>query len=143
MDLVSSKLGRVFFVRLLEGEDLLDAVNLVAKNSRVKAGFFFLIGTLKKTNVGFYREGKYETIRVKGPLEIVSCVGNVSLKDNKPFAHAHVAVSNEKGEVLGGHVMPGCIIAASGELVMVEATDVRLVRKMDDKTKLFLWSFGK
>lgn len=70
-------------------------------------------------------------------------MGNISIKDNKPFAHAHIAVSNEKGEVLGGHAMSGCVIAATGELVLVEAKGAQLLRKMDDKTKLFLWSFDE
>jgi len=143
MEMLQSKLGKVVFARLLEDEDLLDAITLVAKESRITAGFFILIGTLKKANVGFYREGKYEAIKIESPVEIVSCMGNISVRDDKPFVHAHLAVSNEKGEVLGGHVMPRCIIAATGELVLVEAKDVRLPREMDDKSKLFLWSFGK
>jgi len=143
MELLQSKFGKVVFARLSEDEDLLEAITLVAEKSRVTAGFFTLIGTLKKANVGFYQKGKYETIKIENPVEIVSCMGNVSLKENKPFAHAHMAVSNEKGEVLGGHVMPGCVIAATGELVLVEARDARLRREMDEKTKLFLWSFGR
>jgi predicted DNA-binding protein with PD1-like motif len=143
MELLQSRLGRIIFAKLSEDEDLLEAINLVAKKSRITAGFFILIGTLKKANVGFNRKGKYEETKVEGPVEIVSCMGNISLKENKPFAHAHIAVSNEKGEVLGGHLMSGCIIDATGELILLEATDRRLLRKYDDKTKLFLWSFGE
>jgi len=143
MELLQSKLGKVVFARLSEDEELLDVITLVAKKSRITAGFFILIGTLKKASVGFYREGEYETIKIECPVEIVSCMGNISVKENKPFAHAHIAVSNTKGEVFGGHVMPGCIIAATGELVLVEGEDARLLRELDDKTKLFLWAFGK
>lgn len=143
MKMLQSKLGRMVFTRLFEDEDLLDAVNLVAKKTRIKAGFFILIGNLKKATLGFYRKGKYETIKVEELVEIVSCMGNISLKENRPFAHAHISVSNEKGEVIGGHVMPGCVIAATGELVLIEAADARLHRKLDEKTQLFLWSMRK
>jgi predicted DNA-binding protein with PD1-like motif len=143
MELLESKLGRIVFARLSEGEDLLENITLTAEKSHITAGFFILIGTLKEANFGFYRRGKYETIKIRGPLEIVSCMGNISLKENKPFAHAHISASNEKGEVMGGHVMPGCTIAATGELVLIEAADARLLRKLDEKTQLFLWSMKK
>lgn len=143
MELVQSKLGRMVFARLNEGEDLLETINLAAKQSNVNTGVFTLIGTLKRALVGFYREGKYETIRIEGPLEIVSCMGNISLKENQPFAHAHIALSDEKGEVKGGHVMQGCTIGATGELVLIEAADLHLKRKLDEKTSLFLLSMEK
>jgi len=143
MKLLESKLGKIVFARFYEGEDLLDSITLVAEKSNITAGFFNLIGTLKKASLGFYRLGKYETIKIDGPLEIVSCIGNISLKDNKPFAHAHVSVSNDKGMVFGGHVMSGCTIAATGELVLIEAADTKLVRKLDEKTQLFLWAMRK
>jgi len=143
MELLESKLGRIVFARLSEGEDLLETINLVAEKSRITAGFFILVGTLKKANLGFYRQGKYETIEIDGTVEIVSCMGNVSLRENKPFAHAHMSVSNEKGRVIGGHVMLGCTIAATGELVLIEAANTRLLRKLDEKTQLFLWSMEK
>jgi len=139
MKMLQSKLGRMIFARLWEDEDLLETITLTAEKSHITAGFFILIGTLKRANLGFYRQGKYETIKVDGPVEIASCMGNISLKENKPFAHAHISVSNEKGEVMGGHVMPGCTIAATGELVLIEAADARLLRSWDEKTQLFLW----
>ena len=143
MEFAESKIGKVVFARFVENEDLLETITDVAEKSGISAGVFFLIGTLKKANLGFFREGKYETIEMNQPLEIVSCSGNVSAKENKVFAHAHIAVSDQKGRVFGGHVMPECIIGATGELILVEATGFRLLRKFDEKIKLYLWSLGK
>jgi predicted DNA-binding protein with PD1-like motif len=140
MKMIQSKPGRMIFARLFEDEDLLETITNVAEKNHITAGFFILIGTLKKTNLGFYRQGKYELIKINSPVEIVSCMGNVSVKENKPFAHAHIAVSNEKGDVMGGHVMQGCTIAATGELVLIEAADAKLLRKLDEKTQLSPWS---
>jgi len=140
--MVESKLGRVIFARLFENEDLLESISDTAKKTKVNAGFFILIGTLKKAKLGFYRQGKYEPIQIDEPVEIVSCLGNISLKEEKELVvHAHISVSDEKGQVSGGHALPGCIVAATAELVLVEAVDVRLQKKFDEKTKLFLWSF--
>ena len=142
MKTLKSKPGAVIFARLFEDEDLLEAISDAAKQTGTKAGFFVLIGTLKKATLGFYQDGKYEPIHIDGPVEIVSCMGNISLKDEKELvAHAHLSVSNRKGEVLGGHLLPGCIVAATAELTLVESTDVTLQRKLDEMTNLHLLSF--
>jgi len=143
MELLESKLGRIVFAQFSEDEDLLETITLTAEKSHITAGFFIIIGTLKKANLGFYHQGKYKTIKIPSPLEIVSCMGNISMKENKPFVHAHISVSNEKGEVMGGHLMPGCTIAAAGELVLIEAVNTRLLRKLNKKTQLFSWSIEK
>lgn len=143
MKWVEAKAGKVIFARLFEDEDLLEAITQAAREGRVKAGFFVLIGTLKKAKMGFFHEGRYQPIEMTEPLEIVSCVGNISVRENEPFAHAHISVSNRKGEIFGGHLLPGCVIAATGELVLVEAEDVELKRKLDEKTSLHLWSVSK
>jgi len=143
MEFVESKPGKLVFARLVEGEDLLETVTKVAENAKVSIGWFFLIGTLKKANLGFFREGEYETTQMDQPLEIVSCLGNISIKENKTFAHAHISVSDEKGRVYGGHVMPGCLIGVTGELVLMEADGVKIFRKFDERIKLYLWSMSK
>ena len=143
MKSVEAKAGKIIFARLFEDEDLLEAITQTAGKGRIKAGFFVLIGTLKKAKMGFFHKGRYQLIEMAEPLEIVSCMGNISIKEGEPHVHAHIAVSNRKGEVFGGHVLPGCIIAATGELVLIEAVDMELHRKLEEKTQLYLWSVGK
>ncbi len=143
MKSVEAKTGKIIFTRLFEDEDLLEAITQTAVKRRIKAGFFILIGTLKKAKMGFFHQGQYHPIEMAEPLEIVSCMGNISIKENEPLIHAHITVSNRKGEVFGGHVMPECIISATGELVLIEALGAELRRKLDEKTQLYLWSVGK
>jgi len=143
MKLRESKLGKVVFARLYEDEDLLEEIASASRQAKISAGFFTLIGTLKKAKIGFYREGNYVPIEVAGPLEIVSCIGNVSLKDKVPIVHAHIAVSDESGQTFGGHTMPGCLTSVTAELMLVEAVGMKLEKKFDEKTKLNLWSFDE
>jgi len=136
-----SRIGKAVFARLLRGEDLLEAVTQVATKSKIHAGFFFLIGTLESAKLGFYQDGKYLPIEMQQDLEIVSCLGNISIKEGKAFPHAHLAVSDEAGRVFGGHAMPGCIIGATVELVMVEAQGLKMTRQLDKTTNLSLLAF--
>jgi len=143
MKLRESKLGKVVFARLYEDENLLEAIASASKEAKISTGFFTLIGTLKRAEIGFYRDGSYEPIEIAGPLEIVSCIGNVSLKGKETIVHAHIAVSDEKGQTFGGHTLPGCLISVTGELMLVETMGMKLERKFDEKTKLNLWSFDE
>lgn len=143
MEYVESKVEKMVFARLSENEDLLETITQVAVKAGVTSGFFMLIGTLKTARLGFFHEGKYETVEFRQPLEIVSCLGNISVKEGKVFAHAHAALSDEKSRVFGGHVMPGCQIGVTGELALVVTSGIELFRKLDERTKLSFLSFSK
>jgi hypothetical protein len=137
---LTGKTGKTVFSRLLEGDDLFESIKNRAETSEIKAGFFILLGTVRRAVLGFYRDGEYETIRLEGPLEVASCIGNVAIDEkNEVVIHAHVVVSNEKGEAFGGHLMKGSEVGATAELMMVEAADVKAQRIYDEKTKLKLW----
>jgi predicted DNA-binding protein with PD1-like motif len=141
MKYAKSGIGKAVFARLLKGEDLLEAVTQAATKSEIDAGFFFVIGTLKSAKLGFYQDGKYLPIEMQQDLEIVSCLGNISIKEGKAFPHAHLTVSDEKGRAFGGHAMSGCIIGATAELVLVEAEGLKMTRQLDKTTNLSLLSF--
>ena len=137
---VTGKTGKTIFSRLLEKEDLFESIQKRAEKTGIRAGFFIVIGTVKRATLGYYKEGKYETLRLEGPLEIVSCTGNVAVDDKDEIViHAHVVVSNEKGEAFGGHLMKGSEIGATAELVMVEIVGAEVQRIHDEKTNLNLW----
>jgi len=135
--------GRMCFSRILEGEDLAEAVKKRVEESGVKAGIFILIGSLKDVTLGYYKEGEYKSVRLEGPLEIVSCMGNIAVDEKgEVIIHAHMVVSNEKGEAFGGHLMKDSHVGATAELVIIEGVGVNLQRTFDEKTKLRLWSLG-
>lgn len=139
-NLKEAKLGKAVFSRISEDEDLLEAITQRAKQTKISSGILFLIGSLKKATLGFYSKGKYHPIKLNEPLEIVSCIGNISTKnEGELVVHAHMVVSNREGEAYGGHVLSGCIVATTAELIMLDATEAKLQRKFDEKTKLYLW----
>jgi len=140
-ELSEGKIGKIIFYRISENEDLLEALKKRAKKSMIKSGFFILIGSLKKAKLGFYKEGKYQEISLEKPLEIASCMGNVSTReDGELIVHAHLVVSDENGNAYGGHLLPECKVAATAEFILIEAKDVSLKRKFDGKTGLYLLS---
>jgi len=138
------KIGRILFSRIFEDEDLLEGIKKRVKESKVKAGLLFLIGSLKEACLGFYEEGEYKRIEVKKPLEIASCMGNISVKENgELIIHAHMVVSDKSGNAYGGHLLKGCKVAATAELMLIEALEVDLKRKFEDKYRLYLLNIEK
>ena len=138
-NMLKGKIGEIFFFRMFEGEDLAEAIKKRAEESRIKAGIFISIGSLKEATLGYYKEGEYKYIQLNGPLEIASCMGNIAVDEkDEVIIHAHVVVSNEKGEAFGGHLMKGSPVGATAELVIIEAVDVNLQKVFDEKTKLKL-----
>jgi len=138
--MLKAQVGKMCFSRLLEGEDLAEAVKKRAEESGIKAGVFLLIGTLKEVILGHYEKGEYKLIQLDGPLEIASCTGNIAIDEKgEVVIHAHIVVSDEKGEAFGGHLMKDSHVGATAELVIIEGKGVTLQKVLDEKTKLKLW----
>jgi predicted DNA-binding protein with PD1-like motif len=140
---LKGQVGRMLFSRILEGEDLAEVIKKRAEESEVKAGVFFLIGSLTHAVLGYYKEGEYKSVRLNGPLEIASCMGNIAVDEKgEVMIHGHLVVSDEKGQTFGGHLMKDSHVGATAELVIIEGLGVSLRRAFDEKTKLKLWTLG-
>ncbi len=141
--MLTGQVGRIFFDRIVEDEDLAEAIRKRVEQGGIKAGFFVVIGSLKKVVLGYYKGGKYENLNLAGPLEIASGMGNIALSQKgEVMIHTHLVVSNEKGEAFGGHLMSDSPVGATAELIIVEGLGVNLIRGLDEKTKLNLLKLG-
>src|SRR2546428_12333206 len=101
--------GQAAFVSLARGEDLLEGLNEAVRELGVEAGTLQVIGGLEEATVGYFdpKSGEYRKIPT-GHVEISSGLGNVSIRDGKPFIHLHLVLSGPDGTCLGGQAMEGC-----------------------------------
>lgn len=137
--MLEGKIGRIIFSRIKMGEDLAEAIKERVEKSGVKAGLLMAMGSLGNATLGYYKERKYKYIRLEGPLEIASCMGNIAIdEDGETIIHAHMVVADEKGEAFGGHLTKGTTVGATVELMIIEALDVNLKRFFDEATNLKL-----
>jgi len=137
--MLRGSVGNIWFARFREDDDLAESIKKTAQQNNVKAGAVILIGALKQAVLGCYKNGEYVNTELKGPFEIASCTGNLAIDEKgETIVHAHIVVSNEKGQAFGGHLQKGCLIGPTAELVIVEATGINLQRAFDEKTKLRL-----
>jgi len=132
--------NKELIVRLNYDADLIQSITELARSKGVEAGSFTAIGALKRAKLGYYdqKNHEYRKIRIDSPYELVSCVGNVSLKDGEPFIHAHVVLADEKGNTKAGHLLAGTVFSAEVHLRQLEGP--KLERKYDEVTGLSLWN---
>ena len=137
---IEVQIQRILMGRLTHGRDLLEELTEMCEAQQVRLGRLEAIGAVQSARVGFYdqRNQKYSFVTLDQPLEIVSLVGNIALKDGKPFVHAHITLADAAGKAYGGHLAPGTIVFA-GEFVLVQFKGPDLFRVPDQQTGLQLW----
>tara|TARA_Y100001970_G_scaffold273325_1_gene371373 strand:- start:658 stop:1077 length:420 start_codon:yes stop_codon:yes gene_type:complete len=131
----------VIFLRLDKNEEISQSILTVAKEHKVYSCWVNGIGAIKDIELGFYNleEKKYEKKMFKGNYELVSFMGNITLKDGQPFLHSHVTISDDKFNSFGGHFFKAKIKVA-GEFCMF-VSEEKIVRKMNQSIGLQLWDF--
>ena len=106
--------GRSFFGWLPHEGDLLKGIEGLCHENNITVGVFTAIGAVKSARLGYYdqQSREYREFAVDEPMEMVSCIGNISLRDGQPIVHAHLALSDGEGRTISGHLMPGTPIFA-------------------------------
>ena len=116
-------------IRLKPGEDLRLSIEQHVKDRNIQAGWIVTcVGSLTQCNLrfanraaGHIKDGFFEIISLSGTLSVDGC-------------HFHMAVSDTNGTLIGGHLLEGCIVYTTAEIVMEETTDLIFTRESDSTT---------
>ena len=135
-----AKAGRAFAGRLATGSDLVDEIERFCLEREITAAQVTVIGAVRRARYAYYEQGdhRYRELESDAHHEIVGFVGNVSLRDDKPFLHAHATFADADGATVGGHLLAGIEVFAA-EVMIRELGDVSLIRLPDEATGLALW----
>jgi len=133
--------GRIWIGRIPFRSDLLESVQQFAAEEKITSAKVEIIGAVEKAVISYYNQDKrvYEDRKFDRHLEIVSCLGNLSLRDGEAVAHLHLALGDSEGDLVGGHLQKGTVVFA-GEFVIEEIVGPDLQREYDPETDLPLWS---
>ena len=111
--------------RLKPGQDLFDSIEEFVKQNTIEAGCVLSsVGSLTHATLRLANRSAYNDY--EGHFEIVSMTGTVSIYGS----HIHVAISDGDGVTLGGHLVSGCKIYTTAEIVLLELDDVIYKREM-------------
>ena len=110
---------RNYTFRLKPGQDLFDSISLFIQENQVQAGCILSgVGSLTHVALRFANQDSY--VNFEGYFEIVSITGTVSIHGS----HLHISVSGEDGKTVGGHLVSGCKIYTTAEIVLAAFDDV-------------------
>lgn len=120
---------KVWTLRLTPGQDLRAQLELFTKRQKLRAGFIITtVGSLQKATLRL--ANKSTTSMWEDKFEIVSLVGTLSLDG----PHLHIAISDGMGKTIGGHLLNGCEIYTTAEIVIGEAVGTTFTREKDSQT---------
>lgn len=119
----------VYASRLKPGDDLKAGIEQVVKERQIRAGWVATCaGSLTDYSIRFANQP--EAASGQGHFEIVSLSGTLSTAGS----HLHISISDSTGRTLGGHLMPGCKVYTTAEIV-IQATDrYEFTREKDGTT---------
>lgn len=119
MEHIEGRCGRVVFVRLSKGEDLIGSIRDAAEARDISAGAFFAIGTLSQASFYFYRP-EPTPVTLSEPLEIVACSGSISRRGGETRVHGHIDVTDSEFRSRGGHLLEGSMVDAMAFVAIFE-----------------------
>jgi predicted DNA-binding protein with PD1-like motif len=132
--------GRAFVGRLATGSDLVRELEAFCAEREVRAAWVSAIGAVSHAAFAYFEqeERRYVELGTDTHHEITGFIGNVSIRDDNPFLHAHATFADRDGGAVGGHLLPGCTVFLA-EVTIREMTGVDLVRTPDEVTGLSIW----
>ncbi|BCN29484.1 PPC domain-containing DNA-binding protein [Anaeromicropila herbilytica] len=115
--------------RLRRGEDLyLSLKSYVSKNNIKAATIISAVGCVSRACL---RDASGVNIRaIEEHMEIVSVIGTLS--DNR--VHLHASFSKEDLSTIGGHLVEGCVINTTAEIVLLEMPEYEFEKEYDEET---------
>lgn len=111
--------------RLKPQQDLFDSIQDFVSTHNIEAGCILSsVGSLTHATLRLANREHYN--EYEGHFEIVSMTGTVSIHGS----HIHIAISDGDGVTIGGHLVSGCKIYTTAEIVLLEMEDVVYKREL-------------
>jgi hypothetical protein len=113
--------------RLKPGQDLFEEIEAFVQLNQIEAGCILSsVGSLTHATLRLADRDFYT--QYEGHFEILSVNGTVSIHGS----HLHLAISDGDGKTTGGHLVAGCRIYTTAELVIAEFPEVVYRRELCD-----------
>ena len=130
-----------FYRRFADKDGLLHALHeRFCDENGVQAASVSVVGAVQRAAYAYYNQTTLQYKEMLSPRhhELSGLVGNISMRDGRPFLHAHATFADINGECVAGHLLKGCVVWVA-EVEIRELTGVEVVRQHDERTGLALW----
>jgi predicted DNA-binding protein with PD1-like motif len=130
---------KTFVLVFAPGDELAAGLSKFAEENNLSAASFTAVGALKSVRLGWFswETKKYEpSVTLDEQVELLSLIGDVALKDDKPVVHAHAVIAKKDGTAQGGHLLEAHV-RPTCEVVLTESP-TRLQKVVDPESGLAL-----
>lgn len=129
LTLILCGMTQAIALRLSPNADLRRSLMAVASDRALTAAYIATcVGSLSQATLRF--AGQSNATVLSDRFEIISLVGTVS----PAGVHLHIGLADETGRCFGGHVLDGCIIYTTAEIILGTLDNVRFERTVDPAT---------
>lgn len=135
------KIGPSFVVRLETGDEVMASLKAWAVEHSIGFAWVQAIGAMSSATLGYFDPASnvYKYITVEDQVEVIALSGSISLgEDGSPVVHAHILLSHEDGQTLGGHLVEGTSFPTLEAMLTPLPGEVR--RQRDPASGLALWN---
>jgi uncharacterized protein len=115
--------------RLKPGDDLKQGIQEMVLAKGITAGWIMTcVGSLTDYHLRFANQPQGS--KGSGHFEIVSLVGTLSINGS----HLHASISDGSGVIIGGHLLEGCRVYTTAEIVVAATDEYIFTREHDNLT---------
>ncbi len=116
-------------LRLIPQQDLKVELDHFARQQAIEAACILTgIGSLTQATLRLANQSQARVYAEK--FEIVSLAGVLS----RHGSHYHIALADETGQTIGGHLLEGCLIYTTAEIVIGVLPALSFTREYDETT---------
>lgn len=139
MQVGEGKIGRVFTIRLEDGDILPNCIEQFAEDEQIKNGFVLLVGGIGSGQVVVgprYSEQmppEPMLLPIDGAHEVAGVGFIAPDEEGKPVLHMHAAMGRS-GKTTTGCIRPGVSTWLVGEVIVYEIVGIDARRVMDKKS---------
>ena len=120
---------KIFPIRLKPEQDLKASLKTFVEQNNIQSGFILTtVGSLKQATLLFASQDETQVFEER--FEIVSLVGTLSTHG----LHLHISLSDKNGKTIGGHLVDGCIIYTTAEIIVGTTENFTFLRTVDTVT---------
>ena len=137
------KVGEKIFVSLQTGDLINKSLTEISVKENISNAWINGIGAIDSVEVGYMDvvNKKYQKRNFNDNYEMISLIGNITIKDGVPFVHTHITFSDREYKVFGGHLFDAKI-TATGEIILTVA-DSKIDRQFNENVGIHTWCLSE
>ena len=115
---------KTFFVQPDRDSELVSVLNELARENDIAYGAFTAIGALRSAKLAFYDQQTREYVELadlEEAQELISCMGTITIREGRHYAHAHVVLVDAQGTTRAGHLLEGKVFFTQACVHKLEA----------------------